>query len=67
MSNNNLKFETVGAGLYVCTSPDHKFGTDSFLIANFAAPRNKDIVCDYINNGREATYKHIIFFLSIRV
>lgn len=46
MSNNDLKFETVGAGLYVCTSPDHKFGTDSFLIANFSAPRNKDIVCD---------------------
>ena len=46
MNNNNLKFETVGQGLYVCTSPDHKFGTDSFLVSNFSAPRNKDIVCD---------------------
>lgn len=46
MNNNDLKFETVGEGLFVCTSRDHKFGTDSFLIANFAAPRNKDIVCD---------------------
>ena len=46
MNINNLKIETVGQGLYVCTSQDHKFGTDSFLVSNFSAPRNKDIVCD---------------------
>ena len=34
--------ETIG----VAVSPEHRFGTDAFLLADFAAPRHKDKVCD---------------------
>lgn len=34
--------ETVG----VVVSSEHRFGTDAFLLADFAAPRHKDRVCD---------------------
>ena len=38
-------FEPVGR-LRVQVSPAHKFGTDAFLLADFAAPRRRDTVCD---------------------
>lgn len=40
------KFEELGGGVAVCVSAAHTFGTDSFLLSAFAAPRRKDIVCD---------------------
>lgn len=30
----------------VFVSPEHRFGTDAFLLASFASPRRKDAVCD---------------------
>lgn len=40
----NEKFDLFGVGLNV--SDDHRFGTDAILLAKFAAPLRKDIVCD---------------------
>lgn len=37
-------FDLFGIKLYV--SADHRFGTDAILLAKFAAPSKKDIVCD---------------------
>lgn len=42
----SYSFETLSDTISVCISPEHKFGTDAFLIADFASPRRKDIVCD---------------------
>ena len=46
MENFEHSVETVGSGLFVCVSKSHRFGTDSVLLANFAAARKKDVVCD---------------------
>lgn len=40
------KLENIGSGVQVCVTEEHTFGTDSFLLAYFAAPRRKDIACD---------------------
>ena len=40
------RFETLSPGAGVYTSKEHGFGTDAFLLADFAAPRRKDTVCD---------------------
>ncbi len=39
-------FEALRNEVEICVSEDHKFGTDSFLLADFASPRHKDKVCD---------------------
>lgn len=39
-------FETLRNEIEICVSKEHKFGTDAFLLADFAAPRHKDKVCD---------------------
>lgn len=39
-------FEALGERLSICVTPDHKFGTDAFLLSDFASPRRKDWVCD---------------------
>lgn len=39
-------FETLRNEIEICVSAEHKFGTDAFLLADFAAPRHKDKVCD---------------------
>ena len=39
-------FENLGDGLEICVSKEHRFGTDAFLLADFAAARNKDTACD---------------------
>lgn len=39
-------FEPLGERLKICVTPDHKFGTDAFLLSDFAAPRRRDIACD---------------------
>lgn len=44
--NPNYHFESLSDSIQVCVSPEHRFGTDAFLLANFTAPRHKDAVCD---------------------
>lgn len=39
-------FEPLGPLLRLCVTPQHKFGTDAFLLSHFAAPRRRDLVCD---------------------
>ena len=39
-------FEKLRNEIDICVSDEHKFGTDAFLLADFAAPRHKDKVCD---------------------
>lgn len=38
--------ETLGNGVKVIISPSHGFGTDALLLADFAAPRKKDLCLD---------------------
>lgn len=42
----DFSFENLGQGFEICISTEHRFGTDAFLLADFAAPRRKDNVCD---------------------
>ena len=44
--NPQYHYEALGETLSICVSPEHKFGTDAFLLSDFAAPRRKDQVCD---------------------
>ena len=44
---NDLTFENLGSGIEICISGEHRFGTDAFLLADFAKARHKDRVCDY--------------------
>lgn len=39
-------WEKIGTTIDVCVSKNHTFGTDSFLLADFANPKRKDTVCD---------------------
>lgn len=39
-------FEMLRNEIRICVSEEHKFGTDAFLLADFASPRHKDTVCD---------------------
>lgn len=39
-------FEDLGNGWRISVSPKHKFGTDAFLLADFARPRNGCACCD---------------------
>ena len=36
----------LGAGIRLYVSPDHRFGTDAILLADFAAPKKADAACD---------------------
>lgn len=50
MSNNkytDFSFEKLGENIEICISKEHRFGTDAFLLADFAKPRHKDLVCDF--------------------
>ncbi len=38
--------EQVGGGVEVCVTPQHTFGTDSFLLSYFAAPKKHETACD---------------------
>lgn len=46
MSETNWHRETLSNRVAVYTSREHAFGTDAFLLADFAAPRKKERVCD---------------------
>lgn len=39
-------FEKLGESCEICVTREHTFGTDAFLLADFARARHKDIVCD---------------------
>lgn len=55
-------FESLRNEIEICVSEDHKFGTDAFLLADFAAPRHKDKVCDLGTGcGIVAVLMHISF------
>ncbi|MBR6045181.1 MAG: methyltransferase [Ruminococcus sp.] len=41
-----LSVEKLHDGIEIVISKEHRFGTDAFLLADFAAPRHKDSVCD---------------------
>lgn len=43
---SEYSFEMLKNEVEICVSKEHKFGTDAFLLADFAAPRHKDKVCD---------------------
>ena len=43
---SEFTFEALRNEVEICVSEDHKFGTDAFLLADFASPRHKDKVCD---------------------
>lgn len=42
----NLKFEMFKDGTEIAVTKEHTFGTDAFLLADFARARHKDTVCD---------------------
>lgn len=42
----NYEYEELKAGVYVCRSETHGFGTDAFLLTGFSAYRQRDLVCD---------------------
>ncbi|MGN1114047.1 MAG: tRNA1(Val) (adenine(37)-N6)-methyltransferase [Oscillospiraceae bacterium] len=44
---NDLSFERLNENLEICVSAEHRFGTDAFLLAYFAKPRPKDMICDF--------------------
>ena len=44
-------YEELKAGLYVCRSDVHTFGTDAFLLTGFCRYREKDLVCDLGTGG----------------
>ena len=42
----NPSFERLTDNIEICVTAEHRFGTDAFLLADFANPRKKDLVCD---------------------
>jgi len=42
----DYSMERLTDNIYVCTSPEHRFGTDAFLLTYFSEYRMKDKVCD---------------------
>lgn len=48
---NDFTFESLGDGFSICVSTEHRFGTDAFLLADFAGARRKDLVCDFCSGS----------------
>ena len=42
----SASYEKLSEYISVCITPEHRFGTDAFLLASFASPRKQDTVCD---------------------
>ena len=38
--------EQLAEGLSVCVTKEHRFGTDAFLLSDFANVRRRDTACD---------------------
>ena len=47
MQYTDFTFESLGDGIEICISDEHRFGTDAFLLADFAQARHKDICADF--------------------
>ncbi|MGN0594348.1 MAG: methyltransferase, partial [Hominimerdicola sp.] len=47
MNYTDFTFEKLSDKIQICISSEHRFGTDAFLLADFAKPRHKDLVCDF--------------------
>lgn len=47
----DFTFESLGEGFEICVSTEHRFGTDAFLLSDFASPRKKDLVCDFCSGS----------------
>ncbi len=41
-----IHFEALGSGIFTATNETHTFGTDALLLADFAAPKRRERVCD---------------------
>ena len=46
MPDFEYTMEKLADGLSVCVTKDHRFGTDAFLLSDFAGVRRKDLACD---------------------
>lgn len=46
MEKDTVQLESIGGGFRIYTSPEHGFGTDALLLADFAAPKKSEIACD---------------------
>ncbi len=51
MQYNDLSYEKLSDNIYVCISTEHRFGTDAFLLADFAKARHKDIAADFCSGN----------------
>lgn len=47
MIYEDFSFERLSDKIEICISTEHRFGTDAFLLADFAKPRRKDSVADF--------------------
>ena len=41
-----IHYEALGSGVFAAVNETHTFGTDALLLADFAAPKQKERVCD---------------------
>lgn len=47
MLKEGEKLEPLGGGIKIIVSDEHKFWTDTVLLANFAEPKKKETACDF--------------------
>ncbi|MCC3350552.1 tRNA1(Val) (adenine(37)-N6)-methyltransferase [Ruminococcus albus] len=47
MEYTDFTFESLGDGIEICISEEHRFGTDAFLLADFSQARRKDLCADF--------------------
>lgn len=43
----DTRLEYLGSGISAVVSSEHSFGTDALLLADFAAPKRKEKICDF--------------------
>ncbi len=43
---DSIHYEDLGCGVFAATNATHTFGTDALLLADFAAPKRRERVCD---------------------
>lgn len=44
---NDITSEKLGSEIEIFINSEHRFGTDAFLLSDFAGGRHKDMVCDF--------------------
>ena len=53
--SGGFRLEDLREGFFAAVSREHRFGTDAFLLADFAYPRKKDIAADLCSgNGSDS-------------